>query len=76
LRYVFPSSLANSDAGRVDFDLYVPKSVPQRLKPSSVQTITARLKPCPSFRDAFSFSRLALALQGTSISCRMRYIKG
>jgi hypothetical protein len=25
------------------------KSVPQRLKPSSAQTITARLNPCPSF---------------------------
>src|SRR5258708_37749746 len=25
------------------------KSIPQRLKPSSAQTITARLNPCPSF---------------------------
>src|SRR6266851_3064122 len=25
------------------------KGVPQRLKPSSAQTITARLNPCPSF---------------------------
>src|SRR6267154_4291205 len=29
------------------------KSVPQRLKPSSAQTITARLNPCPSFDSLF-----------------------
>src|SRR5713226_6232516 len=29
------------------------KSVPQRLKPSSAQTITARLNPCPSFEGLF-----------------------
>src|SRR5713226_5122157 len=29
------------------------KSVPQRLKPSSAQTITARLNPCPSFNSLF-----------------------
>jgi hypothetical protein len=32
-----------------DFAPYESKSVPQRLKPSSAQTITARLNPCPSF---------------------------
>jgi hypothetical protein len=29
-----------------------PKSVPQRLKPSSAQVFTARLKPCPSLKFA------------------------
>src|SRR5713226_5416319 len=29
------------------------KSVPQRLNPSSAQTITARLNPCPSFDSLF-----------------------
>jgi hypothetical protein len=35
-----------------DFTLNVPKSVPQRLKPSSAQVFTARLKPCPSLKFA------------------------
>jgi hypothetical protein len=35
--------------------LEVPKSVPQRLKPSNTQTFTARLKPCPSFDGIFLF---------------------
>jgi hypothetical protein len=37
------------------------KSVPQRLKPSPDHGISARLKPCPSYRDAFSLSFLAVA---------------
>jgi hypothetical protein len=31
-------------------DLWVAKSVPQRLKPSSSELFAARLKPCPSSR--------------------------
>jgi hypothetical protein len=35
-------------------NLWVSKSVPQRLKPSSLTMVTARLNPCPSYRNAFS----------------------
>ena len=42
---------------------WVSKIVPQRLKPSDRQIFTARLKPCRSYRDAFSFSLLAVALE-------------
>jgi hypothetical protein len=38
---------------RDDFAPHESKSVPQRLKPSSAQTITARLNPCPSFDSLF-----------------------
>jgi hypothetical protein len=34
-----------------DLGLGVSKSVPQRLKPRLVSEFTARLKPCPSFRE-------------------------
>ena len=44
--------------GRLWFELFSAvlhesKSVPQRLKPSSAQTITARLNPCPSLDSLF-----------------------
>src|SRR5229473_5567505 len=42
-RPVTPSLVTPSLSG-------VSKSVPQRLKPSRVQTFMARLKPCPSYR--------------------------
>src|SRR5258705_384226 len=38
---------------RDDFAPDESKSVPQRLKPSSAETITARLNPCPSFNSLF-----------------------
>ena len=39
----------------------VDSSVPQRLEAVKHRRFTARLKPCPSYRDAFSFSFLAVA---------------
>src|SRR5882757_1012981 len=49
----FQSFVPNAVAERDDFAPYESKSVPQRLKPSSAQPITARLNPCPSFDSLF-----------------------
>src|SRR5258708_34721796 len=50
---VFPIVVPNATAERGDFAPYESKSVPQRLKPSSAQPITARLNPCPSLDSLF-----------------------
>jgi hypothetical protein len=47
------SFVPNAAGERDDFAPHQSKSVPQRLKPSSAQTITARLNPCPSFDSLF-----------------------
>src|SRR6266481_9921863 len=50
----FSDRLCRTQLGRGDdFAPHESKSVPQRLKPSSAQTITARLNPCPSFDSLF-----------------------
>jgi hypothetical protein len=48
-RSFVPKAVGRGD----DFVAHESKSVPQRLKPSSAQTITARLNPCPSFDSLF-----------------------
>src|SRR6267154_2197626 len=49
----FRSFVPNAAGERDDFAPHESKSVPQRLKPSSAQPITARLNPCPSFDSLF-----------------------
>jgi hypothetical protein len=49
---LFPIVVPNAAAERVDLAPHESKNVPH-LKPSSAQTITARLNPCPSFDSLF-----------------------
>jgi hypothetical protein len=50
---LFPIVVPNAAAERDDLAPRESKNVPQRLKPSSARTITARLNPCPSFDSLF-----------------------
>jgi hypothetical protein len=68
---LFPSFTGSSQ--------YVPKSVPQRLKPSSTRKFTARLKPCPSFRvfpHLSKFTADASALGSTVVPNLLRVGEG
>ena len=49
---LFPIVVPNAAAERVDLAPHESKNVPP-VKPSSAQTITARLNPCPSFDSLF-----------------------
>jgi hypothetical protein len=53
---------------RYVFAMIILKSVPQGLKPSSTQSITARLKPCPSSRVVTEWREICAFARPTSAS--------